>query len=129
MKQFLLIFLMASGFACFSQNTVDDLKKINLPPGTILSPKFEFIDYSYKLNYISSNTSGNGGNKNFLQEFSEVDLTEIKDNTPEKYQYYLKAQDFYNDLANNVKSLYTIEELWYIYMYDVELTNKLRAIK
>lgn len=120
---------MASSLAIFSQNNTTDLKKINLPPGSVLSPKFEFVDYSYKLNYLTSNNSATKENKNFLKEFSEADLTEIKDNTPEKYQYYLKAQDFYNDLANNVKSLYTIEELWYIYMYDVELTNKLRAIK
>ena len=115
-----------------SVNGQTDLSKnnnLNLPPGSVLAKKFEFIDYSYRLNYIASNTSNVEVNKNFLQEFSEAELTEIKNNTPEKYQYYLKAQDFYNALSNNVKSAFTVSELWYVYMYDVELTNKLRLIK
>lgn len=113
----------------FAQSEFNNSKKMNLPPGSKLPSKFVFIDYSYKLNYISSTVKGNELPGIFFEDLSEEDLTEMKNNSPEKYQYYMDAEKFYNNLSKGVKSTFTTKELWYIYTYDIELTNKLLNIK
>lgn len=125
----MLIFFLLSSLSIFSQNNLSETKKVNLPPGGLMPLKFDFIDYSYKLDNISSNTVKLQEEKNFLQEFTDADLLEMKTNSFNKYQYYMKANDFYNNLSNTIKNLYTIQELWYIYSFDETLTNKLISVK
>lgn len=124
---FFILLLISSSFG-FSQTVLNEEISINLPPGSSMPIKFEFIDYSYKLDNVSSTKCNSLEEKNFLEEFSEEDLIEMKLNSVEKYQYYMKAKSFYNNLSNKIKTLYTIDELWYIYMFDLKLTNKIKSI-
>lgn len=125
---YFILLLISSSFV-FSQARLNEERAINLPPGSVMPFKFDFIDYSYKLDNISSIKVESYEKDNFLFEFSEEDLIQMKERAPEKYRYYMKANDFYINLSNKIRTLYTIQELWYIYSYDDQLTNKIISIK
>jgi hypothetical protein len=127
-KHVYFILLLISSSLGFSQTRLNEEISINLPPGSAMPIKFEFIDYSYKLDNVSSTKLNSLEEKNFLEEFSEQDLIEMKLNSVEKYQYYMKAKLYYNNLSNKIKTLYTVNELWYIYMFDFKLTNKIKSM-
>lgn len=114
-------FSFAFSFDSYSQSVAKDEQnpKFNLPPGAKLMHKVDTeIDYSYKLNEIPASAPLKFIPGNFLKEFREDDLLEMKTNTPETYEYYTKAADYYNNLSNKVKATFTIEEIWYIYKFD-----------
>ena len=120
----LLIFIMfLITIGAYSQ----DVTKFNLPPGTGFAPKiFQEIDYSYKLNDESLNEPIE---KKYLFKFSEIKLEEIKSIDPNAYNYYNTANNYFNSLSKSVKRKFTVKELWYIYMYDLKLKNKLLTVK
>lgn len=124
----LFLFLTVSFFG-FSQKKLNEPLKTNLPPDCVLPYKFEVTDYSYKLDNMNSSDSEIAIKKDFLEGIIGIDFNEMKSNSPKKYEYYVNAQTFYNKLARTVKTTFSIQELWYVYMYDVELTNKLLIIK
>lgn len=127
-KTSLLVLLITICSAGFGQD--NNSKKMNLPPGSKMKSKpEEFIDYSYKLSLIGSVSPQNSVTENFLADISNEEMEEIKLGSSEKYDYYMKANTYYTNLSNKVKSVYSVKELWYIYVYDVELSNKLIAIK
>jgi hypothetical protein len=128
-RGFTSILFILFNFSTFSQTRLNEEKKINLPPGAVMPLKFDFIDYSYKLDNISSIKVKSIEKENFLFEFSEEDLILMKETALDKYQYYMKANDFYNNLSIKVRTLYTMQELWFIYSYDIQLTNKIISIK
>jgi hypothetical protein len=125
---YFFLFLISSSFV-FSQAKLNEERAINIPPGSVMPIKFEFIDYSYKLDNVSSTKLNSLEEKNFLEEFSEEDLIEMKLHHSDRYEYFMKANDFYNSLSNNVKATFTIKELWYIYSFDQQLKNKLITVK
>ena len=98
---YFILLLISSSFG-FSQTRLNEEISINLPPGSAMPIKFEFIDYSYKLDNVSSSKLNSLEEKNFLEEFSEQDLIEMKLNSIEKYQYYMKANLYYNNLSKNI---------------------------
>ncbi len=126
---FMLVFILISNFVSFGQTNINEINKINLPPGSQMPLKFEFIDYSYKLDNISSGDVKLTEDKNFLQEFSDADLLDMKTTSSSRYQYYIKANEFYKNLSNKVKAVFSVKELWYVYMFDLNLTSKLMTIK
>jgi hypothetical protein len=109
------------------QSYSQDIKDFNMPPNTVFEAKlFKKIDYSYKLNDESLNEPIE---KNYLLKFSETQLEEIKSKDLIIYNYYNTANNYFNNLTKSVKRKFTVKELWYIYMYDQKLKNKLLTVK
>lgn len=97
-------------------------KEVNLPPDAVFRPKFfKFIDYSEKLTTVSNQSL----NKNFMAEFSDEDIHKFETIYQDDYLYYQEAVAFFNKLSDRVNRALTVKQLWYIYMYDQELKNKL----
>jgi hypothetical protein len=122
-------------FCCFNivaQNETEGVRDFNLPPGTIMKLKTsqDIIDYSYKLADIETVNNVIKSTDDFLASVvPDEDLMEMKAVAVDSYEYYIKAQMFYTNLSNKVKAVFSIDELWYIYMYDVPLTQRLITIK
>ena len=100
----------------------------NLPPTGKKSTvsKYKYIDYNYKLNQASGNEPID---KNWIRKFNTTELNQLKFSNRKLYDYYTTAEAYFQSLSNRVKSIYTLEELWYIYMYDQPLKNKLTTLK
>ena len=64
-----------------------------------------------------------------IKNIPENELDEFKSIDPEYYNYYMKGISFFDSLSNKVKEIYTINELWYIYVFDQELKSKLLTVK
>lgn len=106
---------------CFSQVGI-----YNLPPGESIPKDFVFVDYSYKLQNSSiDQIVAYASSQDFLYflTFEQLDLIKRTDN--EKFEYYQSAKRFYEQLTQYTKTLFTLEELWYIYKYDAKLKEKL----
>lgn len=117
-----------SGF-CQSAKPSPSYNQFNLPPGEVLNPKIiTNIDYSYKLNQLAAFSAKNTRNFEFPAQYSTADIEEMKSLTPEKYQYFKRAVDYFNSLPERVKANFTDNELWYIYKFDQKLKNALAAI-
>jgi hypothetical protein len=100
----------------------------NFPPTGIKSSvnKYKYIDYSFKLNQAKGNEPIE---KRWIYKFSDSDFKKLKNSNQKLYDYYSTASNYFQNLSDKVKSIYTLEELWYIYMYDQPLKNKLATIK
>ena len=97
-------------------------KEVNLPPDAVFRPKFfKFIDYSEKLNTVTNKSL----NKNFMSNFSKEDIHNFKTIYQDEYAYYQEALTYFNKLSDKVNKALSTKELWYIYVYDQELKNKL----
>lgn len=100
----------------------------NLPPGVVLSKKgIELNDLSYKLN--DDNFMNNEVSNNFLRKFTESELKDMENSKGEDYYYYKSANEYFNSLSEKVRKIYTYDELWYIFMFDQNLKQKLTTIK
>lgn len=121
---------------CFAQTThsqtqLNDNQLItqnyNLPHGSSPSIKLDkTIDYSPKRDMIQ--------NANAIQINSQVFLYRMI--TPEKWAaireindpnevYFNTAMEWFDHLSGKVKSVYSLEELWYIYQFDTVLATNL----
>jgi hypothetical protein len=67
--------------------------------------------------------------KNWINKFSEAEFSKLKNSNKKLYDYYTTANKYFESLSPRVKSTYTLKELWYIYMFDQGLKNKLSTIK
>lgn len=118
----LILILSATSFAQQTGKFTHQGKEFNLPPDAIFRPKyFKFIDYSVKLNTVTNESL----KKDFMSDFSEEDIHNFKTIYQEEYAYYQKALAYFDKLSDRVNKALTVKELWYIYMYDQELKNKL----
>lgn len=118
----ILILLFQSLFAQNLEQT-----DFNLPPGVVFHEKtFKKIDYSYKLDNDLKNSNEA---TNFLKKFNEEEKDKIFKGNDDYSSYYKNALEYFNSLSKNVKLIYNEEELWYIYMFDQKLKNKLQKIK
>lgn len=100
----------------------------NIPPGDIAQKKLKVIDYSYKLNEIK-HIGDSPFSTTFLSAKPEVNLEELKKLDVKRYDYYIKAESYYQSLSNAVKRTFSLEELWHIYMFDAKLKETLLGIK
>ena len=125
MKRFLLLFFVVFSIITYSQ---ENNSKFNLPPGYRLQPKKKIVDLSYKLNSTINDIQYESSELRFLKQLTENELESLRENLPDYYNYLQKAKSYINSLTPKVKSLYTEEELWYIYAFDPELKNKLTTI-
>ena len=124
---FLTLFLLMITALSHGQEKPVNIADFNLPPGAkIMAKKFEYVDYSYKLNSAYSNESVN---KNYLFKFTDEEFNNLKNKNNQAYLYYQNANSYFISLSDKVKKAFTVEELWYIYIYDTNLKNKLSNIK
>lgn len=103
--------------------------KYNLPPGCVLKQKIKFFDLSYKLEGKSSVYNFSESDLLVMKDIPLNELDNLKNTDPDYYNYYMKGISFFDSLSNKVKQTYTINELWYIYVFDQDLKNKLLTIK
>lgn len=118
----LVFFVFKTGI---SQNTQVEY---NIPPGDIVKNKLEIIDYSYKLSDVKA-AKVSPLNLKFLSVKPEVNLEELKMVDVKRYDYYIKAESYYQSLSSAVKQTFSLEELWHIYMFDAKLKETLLGIK
>ncbi len=108
----------------------ENKKKQNLPITEMSQiEKGANIDYSKKLIDLNSVTPINANEVNFLKEYTEADLQEIKTIDINKYDFIQNADSYFHSLSPKVIGLYSIEELWNIYVYDQKLKKQLAEIK
>ncbi|PHS05525.1 MAG: hypothetical protein COA88_12125 [Kordia sp.] len=97
-------------------------KEVNLPPDAVFrSRNFKFIDYSEKLSTVATESL----TKDFMSDFSKEDIHNFKTKYQDEYAYYQEALAYFVKLSDRVNKSLTVKELWYIYIYDQELKNKL----
>jgi len=101
----------------------------NLPPGAVLKHKMTPIDLSYKLKGGTSAEVHSEADLAVLKNFSQEELENLKNTDIEYHNYYIKGLSFFRGLSDKVRRIYSEKELWYIYVFDQELKNKLTTIK
>lgn len=110
------------------KNTINSSSDYNLPPGVVFGMKgVEKKDLSFKLNSI--NFEKNELADNFLRKFSSDEINQMSFEKGKDYYYYKEANDYFLSLSEKVRKIYNYEELWFIYMFDQNLKNKLIVIK
>ncbi len=105
---------------------LDSIARYDLPPRSFPTKDFKYIDYSYKL--FSKNNNKIIVKENYYKGKSVQFLEKIKDTAPDEYEYYKKAIVYFKSLSIKVKQIYTVDELWYIYMFDRKLRKRLTNI-
>jgi hypothetical protein len=112
----------------FGQTNQKNIKNYNLPPGVVLHMKgIEEKDFSFKLNTLDFEK--NELADSFLRKFSPEEINQMETEKGEDYYYYKTANEYFLSLSNKVRKIYSYDELWYIYMFDQNLKNKLTTIK
>lgn len=117
-------------FCCHSygQKNQKNINNYNLPPGVVLNMKgIEEKDFSFKLNSIDYEK--NELAVNFLRKFSSEEINQMDIEKGKDYYYYKVANEYFLSLSEKVRKIYSYDELWYIYMFDQNLKNKLSTIK
>jgi hypothetical protein len=123
-RNLMLVAFLFLSIQTFSQN------KHNIPPGFKVYPKTNTEkDYSFKLNTQPNYGMVASTDAQFLKDLTPINMEDMKMNSPESYKYYSEALAYYKELSQRVKALYTGDEIWYIYMFDQNLKNKLRTIR
>lgn len=124
-RLFCMLFLVGIANLNYAQ-TNNRNGNYNLPPGYYLNPNQQIFDLSFKLDGLVLEKEIPASQLQVLKEISDEQLSE----TSLEYQQYVQAgRDFINSLSDNVKSIYREVELWYIYVFDGELKNKLIQIQ
>lgn len=102
----------------------------SLPPNVVLSKKFiTTLDLSYKLNGEANIQSYKDSEIRVGKILSKEQLESLKEIDVVNYKYYTTANTYFDSLSKKIKDIYTINELWYIYVFDQNLKNKLLTIK
>lgn len=139
MKKLLIttVFTILCMFCCansYGQNT-DSIGNMssnnyNIPPGVVFSQKFvTTLDLSYKLNGTENAQKYDDLNLRVGKKLSIEQLESLKDIDAVNYRYYTSANSYFSSLSKKIKEMYTVNELWYIYVFDQNLKNKLLTIK
>nr|WP_294939539.1 hypothetical protein [uncultured Flavobacterium sp.] len=101
----------------------------NLPPGAVLKHKTIPIDLSYKLEGRTSAAVYSESDLNVIKDFSQEELENLKNTDIAYHNYYTNGLSFFRGLSDKVKRIYSEKELWYIYVFDQKLKNKLTTVK
>ena len=136
MKNLLItaVFTTMCFFTClnfYGQTTESNsTNNYNIPPGVVFAKKFiTTLDLSYKLNGSPKEQDYKDSELRVGKNLSVDQLESLKDVDSVNYQYYTTANSYFNKLSQKIKDLYTVNELWYIYVFDQNLKNKLLTIK
>lgn len=129
MKKTNLLLLIALLSFNFIMAQAPSISEYNLPPGCVLKQKVKFYDLSYKLEDKVSVQNFSQSDLKIIKDIPSSELDNFKNIDQEYYIYYIKGLSFFDSLSNKVKGIYTINELWYIYVFDKDLKNKLITIK
>jgi len=106
------------------------LSEYNLPPGVVFGKKFnKEHDLSFKIYNNKEVAYYEDFELRIAKEITRDNLELFKDADVENYNYYSIAFDYFDSLSEKIKNIYTKNELWYIYVFDQELKNKLQTIK
>ena len=118
---FLICFFIS--MQAFSQN------RHNIPPNFKISPKTNTEkNYSFKLHNQPDYGTVASTDAQFLKDLTPVNMEDMKINAPESYKYYSEALVYYKQLSQRAKALFTGDEIWFIYMFDQNLKDKLKNI-
>lgn len=127
MKNILTFLLILLSFQLIQAQKAN-VNSFNLPPWVVLSKKgVEVNDLSYKLN--DDNYMNNEIATNFLRKFTESELKDMENSKGEDFFYYKSANEYFNSLSEKIRKIYSYDELWYIYMFDQNLKQKLTTIQ
>lgn len=126
---FLIAFLFFLTSNLLAQNKNEAESQYNLPPGTVLKQKILLVDLSYKLTGEVSYQEYSESDLNVIKELSKEEFENLKNIDIEYYNYYTKGLSFFKGLSDKVKKIYSEKELWYIYVFDQKLKEKLVMIK
>jgi hypothetical protein len=127
MKNILTFLLILLSFQLIQAQKAN-VNSFNLPPRVVLSKKgVEVNDLSYKLN--DDNYMNNEIATNFLRKFTESELKDMENSKGEDFFYYKSANEYFNSLSEKIRKIYSYDELWYIYMFDQKLKQKLTTIQ
>lgn len=80
------------------------------------------------LSYLLQTNRNNISSDDFIC-YSDSELAEIKGRDKNRYKFYKEAFNFYNRLSSYVKSHFTANELWHIYINDPALKTTLLNYK
>jgi hypothetical protein len=70
-----------------------------------------------------------GSEKQDFLDFLNLDqLDSLKQNDGSKFEYYNNARIYFDNLSIRLKIVYSKEELWYIYKFDVPLSELLKNV-
>ena len=120
-----LLFMIVTVFS-YGQKKINSNHDFNLPPGAVFHVKsYVEIDYREKLQFSEYKEPVE---KNYLDEFSNSEIEEMKTKYIKDYKYYETALIYFNSLSNKVKKTFTVDELWYIYKFDQGLKKTLQTI-
>lgn len=111
-------------------NQNNSISNYDIPPGVVFAKKFiTTLDLSYKLNGTINLQSYNDAELRVGKKLSKEQLEALKQIDSVNYEYYTKANIYFESLSKKIRELYTVNELWYIYVFDQNLKNKLLTIK
>lgn len=114
----------------YAQNKENSSSNFNLPPGVVFAKKFiTTLDLSYRLNGTINLHSYDDAELRVGKKLSKEQLETLKEIDSINFEYYTKANLYFESLSKKIKDLFTVNELWYIYVFDQNLKNKLLTIK
>lgn len=117
-----MLFLVGIANFSYSQTTSPGDSQLNLPPGFYLNPDQPIFDLSYKLEGELRHKEIPAAKLSVLKALTAEELL----SAPADYQQYVReGKAFIESLSENVRSIYTEAELWYIFAFDLELSNQL----
>jgi hypothetical protein len=100
-------------------NTPPNISFAKIDPAMSHADKLNHISDAQPLNYVEPLFVG----KTWDEFFTNPELSQ------EDKIYYSEAKKYFESLSPKVKTLFSVEELWHTYYFDVELKNKLKTIK
>lgn len=124
-----LLFVLAFLPLSFAQKNAGSSYDFNTPPdGFIMNKAYLGTNYYSKLQKLNDTLSITGQKATFLRPFTPEDWIYLQQHQPESYNYYTAAKNWYENLPQRMLTLFTTEELWYIYFYDQQLKYKLETL-
>lgn len=125
MRLKLLIFFMS---LCLVHSYGQSLKSSNpfrLPPDVKLKSKItKIVNLSYKIDKGEIPPDYDNIKNSYDKRFDLENIEKYKSNA-EMYAYLKQASSFFKKIPSKYRALYNDMELWYIYIYDDKLANRL----
>lgn len=125
MRLKLLIFFMS---LCLVHSYGQSLKSSNqfrLPPDVKLKNKItKIVNLSYKIDKGEIPSDYENIKNSYDKRFDLENIEKYKSNAA-MYAYLKQASSFFKKIPSKYRALYNDMELWYIYIYDDKLANRL----